>query len=62
VRDIFDGAISMAYFSVCVALVYLASKRKDIPIQEVRVLFAAFIVCFVWHDSYFEGNLKGGRQ
>jgi hypothetical protein len=52
----------MAYFSVCVALVYLASKRKDIPIQEVRVLLAAFIVCFVWHDSYFEGNLKGGRQ
>jgi hypothetical protein len=38
------------------ALVYFASKRKDIPVHEVLVQFAAFIVCFVWDNSYFEGN------
>lgn len=39
-----DGLITAAYYSIPVALIYLTSKRRDLPYPWVFGLFSAFII------------------
>jgi signal transduction histidine kinase/CheY-like chemotaxis protein len=40
-----DVGIFLAYFAIPVALIYFTRKRKDIPLNGIVFLFAAFILC-----------------
>lgn len=64
-----DIFISMAYFSIPVALIYFLRRRKDLKFKAIFVLFAAFIlscglthlfsIYTIWRPDYWtEGYLK----
>lgn len=64
-----DGAIAAAYFAIPFMLIYLLHKRKDLPFENIFLLFAAFIlfcggthvmsIWVLWHPDYaIEGVLK----
>ncbi|MDI7775062.1 ATP-binding protein [Asticcacaulis sp. EMRT-3] len=64
-----DLGIVIAYFSIPLVLLYILSKRKDLPFQAVFVLFGAFIllcglthllnIWVLWHPNYYiEGVIK----
>lgn len=45
-----DGLIALSYFSIPIMLVYFVSKRRDIPFNQVFLLFGTFIVsCGIGH-------------
>ena len=58
-----DLLISIAYYSIPIALLYFVSKRADLPYPKVFFLFAAFILCCgtvhlmeiwtLWHPTYW---------
>lgn len=57
-----DIVIAAAYFSIPIALVLIAKKRKDLKFKGVFLLFASFILCCgithlvsvytIWHGAY----------
>ncbi len=64
-----DVLIALSYYSIPITLVYFIRKRKDIPFQNVFLLFGAFIISCgtthimevwtLWHPNYwFAGALK----
>jgi PAS domain S-box-containing protein len=66
-----DAVITLSYYCIPLALVYLAKKRRDIPFNWVFWMFAVFIlgcgtthlmeVWTVWHPTYFlAGLVKAG--
>jgi PAS domain S-box-containing protein len=62
-----DSLITLAYFSIPVALIYFVRKRRDLPYPALFLLFGAFIVACgtthllevvtIWHPYYW---LSGG--
>lgn len=45
-----DSTIALAYFAIPFVLIYLLVKRKDIPFENIFLLFAAFILfCGLTH-------------
>jgi len=58
-----DGSIAAAYFSIPLALWYLARKRSDLKFRWVVVLFGIFIISCgtthiikiwnIWHSAYW---------
>ena len=58
-----DLLISIAYYSIPIALLYFVSKRTDLPYPRVFLLFAAFILCCgtthvmeiwtLWYPTYW---------
>jgi PAS domain S-box-containing protein len=58
-----SAVIALAYFSIPITLLYILSKRKDIPFNGIFLLFAAFILCCgighafdiwtLWHPNYW---------
>jgi len=68
-HGISDGLIAAAFYSISLVLAVFAVKRKDVPLNWVLWLFAAFIfacgtthlmaIWTVWHPDYWvEGILK----
>lgn len=64
-----DALISLSYYSIPITLVYFIRQRKDIPFQNIFLLFGAFIISCgtthimevwtLWHPNYwFAGALK----
>lgn len=64
-----DVLIGLSYYSIPITLVYFIRKRKDIPFQNIFLLFGAFIISCgtthimevwtLWHPNYwFAGALK----
>ncbi|TWH53539.1 sensor histidine kinase [Dulcicalothrix desertica] len=64
-----DVLIALSYYSIPITLVYFIRKRKDIPFQNIFLLFGAFIISCgtthimevwtLWHPDYwFAGALK----
>lgn len=64
-----DSIIALAYYSIPIGLVYLASQRKDLPFNWIFLLFSSFIVLCgtthimdvwtLWHPTYWiSGYLK----
>ncbi|BAY94224.1 sensor histidine kinase [Tolypothrix sp. PCC 7601] len=64
-----DATIALAYYSIPLLLLYLISKRKDVPFNGVFLLFSAFILACgtghwmeiwtLWHPDYWiAGVLK----
>ncbi|MEA5465984.1 PAS domain S-box protein [Leptothoe sp. PORK10 BA2] len=64
-----DTLIGLAYYSIPITLLYFLKKRRDVPFQEIFLLFAAFIifcgtthlanVWTLWHSDYWvSGVLK----
>jgi len=62
-----DGLITLAYFCIPFALIYLASKRRDLPFRATFWMFGAFIVSCglthfmeiwtIWHASYLVAGI-----
>lgn len=62
-----DALIALSYFSIPIALAYIARKRQDLPFKEIFILFSAFIIfCGVthlmaiwtlWHPDYWQSGL-----
>ena len=58
-----DLLISIAYYSIPIALLYFVSKRVDLPYPKIFFLFAAFILCCgtvhlmeiwtLWYPTYW---------
>lgn len=58
-----DLLISIAYYSIAIALLYFVSKRVDLPYPKIFFLFAAFIICCgtthlmeiwtLWYPNYW---------
>lgn len=58
-----DSAIALAYYFIPTVLIYLVSKRKDLPFDWVFLLFGAFIIACgtghlfsiwtLWHPNYW---------
>lgn len=64
-----DVLIALSYYSIPITLVYFIRQRKDIPFQNIFLLFGAFIISCgtthimevwtLWHPNYwFAGALK----
>lgn len=64
-----NAIIAVSYFSIPITLIYILSKRPDIPFDWIFFLFAAFIVSCgfghlvdiwtLWHPDYwFDGFIK----
>jgi signal transduction histidine kinase/DNA-binding NarL/FixJ family response regulator len=64
-----DATIALAYYSIPFLLIYFISKRKDVPFNEVFLLFGAFIIACgtghlmdiwtLWYPDYWiAGTLK----
>lgn len=64
-----DALIALSYYSIPITLVYFIRQRKDIPFQNIFLLFGAFIISCgtthimevwtLWHPNYwFAGALK----
>jgi PAS domain S-box-containing protein len=64
-----NAIIAVSYFSIPITLIYILSKRPDIPFEWIFFLFAAFIVSCgfghlvdiwtLWHPDYwFDGFIK----
>jgi signal transduction histidine kinase len=64
-----DILIAMAYFAIPLALVYIARRRRDVPLNRLLLCFGIFIVCCglihvmdvwnVWRTDYWlEGIIK----
>ncbi|MBE9169126.1 PAS domain S-box protein [Pleurocapsales cyanobacterium LEGE 06147] len=64
-----NAIIAVSYFSIPITLIYILSKRPDIPFDWIFFLFAAFIVACgfghlvdiwtLWHPDYwFDGLIK----
>lgn len=68
-HSVSDGLISLAYYAIAFALLYLVRKRSDLPFKNVFFLFGAFIiscgtthlmeVLTIWYPVYWvSGTLK----
>lgn len=66
-----DTSIALAYFAIPILIIYLISKRKDVPLMPIFWLFAAFIlfcgsthlmdaITFWWPAYRFNGLLRLG--
>jgi len=66
-----DSLITLSYYCIPVALIYIARKRGDLPFNRVFWMFGAFILACgtthlmevwdVWHASYLlAGAIKAG--
>jgi len=64
-----DGLITLSYFCIPVALIYLVKKRRDLPFNWIFFMFGGFIVSCglthfmeiwtIWHATYvLSGVLK----
>lgn len=68
-HTISDGLIALSYYSIPIALVYFASKRRDLPFNWMFLMFGAFILACgtthimgiwtVWNADYWlDGAVK----
>jgi PAS domain S-box-containing protein len=58
-----DGLISLSYYFIPIPLIYVASKRRDIPFKWMFWMFGLFIlscgtvhlleIWTIWHSNYF---------
>ena len=66
-----DALIALAYFSIPPALIFFASKRRDLPFKWLFAMFGAFIIACgtthllaiwtIWHPDYWiDGTVKAG--
>ncbi|WP_297075143.1 ATP-binding protein [Thermoleptolyngbya sp. M55_K2018_002] len=64
-----DALIALAYYSIPLTLYYFVRKRKDLPFNDIFLLFGAFIVACgtthllevwtLWHPDYWlSGSIK----
>jgi PAS domain S-box-containing protein len=64
-----DSLIALAYYSIPLTLFYFVQKRRDLPFNQIFLLFSAFIVFCgtthlmevwtIWHPTYWlSGTLK----
>lgn len=71
-HTISDSLTALAYYSIPIALLYFAKKRRDLPYKWIFVLFGAFIfacgtthlmtVWTIWKPDYWlEGTIKGAN-
>lgn len=62
-----DSLIALTYYSIALMLVYLGSKRRDLPFDRMFLLFGGFIVAggtthlieiwTIWHPVYWVSGL-----